>query len=144
MPVRRLIEKGDLGLTAQLKTLLKPIVKSASIPVGTGGAYGGEVKIEPDSGYDRIIPLGVRIVVGGTFATGETVTVKVQFNLEDDTANILELDFTATGEYVLSESDLEKLFKDAVGILSLSFQAKSSATSTSVTVDVYVRGLEYY
>jgi len=84
---------------------------------------------------------GIRITVGGTFATGETVTVKITFYWNDGSSTYIEKPFTATGTYDLTVSDLLSLLKNDVYLTSIGAQAKTDQASTSVTVDVTVAGL---
>jgi len=123
--------------------IAKLLIKSASPTLGTGGSLGSAVTVSPDANYVRVIPLGVTIVVGGTVASGETITVQVKLNFDDGTSNYVDKSYTATGTYYLSEDDLRSLWKNAVGISSISVAAGSSASSTSATVTVYVRGIQH-
>jgi len=123
--------------------LAKLFYKSASLSLGTGGNFGPAVYLTPDANYVRIVPLGITIVVGGTVASGETITVKVQFNFDDGTNLYVSKSYTATGTYYLSEDDLRSLWKNGVGITSISVAAGSSASSTSATVTVYIRGIQH-
>jgi len=121
----------------------KLFYKSASPSLGTGGSLGSAVTLSPDTNYVRIIPFGITIVVGGTVASGETITVQVKFNFDDGTNLYVNKSYTATGTYYLSEDDFRSLWKNGVGISSISVAAGSSASSTSATVTVYVRGIEH-
>jgi len=123
--------------------ITKLFYKSASPSLGTGGSLGSTVTLSPDTNYVRIIPFGITIVVGGTVASGETITVQVKFNFDDGTNLYVNKSYTATGTYYLSEDDFRSLWKNGVGISSISAAAGSSASSTSATVTVYVRGIEY-
>jgi len=121
----------------------KLFYKSTSPSLGTGGSLGSAVTLSPDTNYVRIIPLGITIVVGGTVASGETITVQVKLNFDDGTSNYVNKSYTATGTYYLSEDDFRSLWKNGVGISNISVAAGSSASSTSATVTVYVRGIEH-
>jgi len=150
-PVRTWVRSDEVvlkGTTVKLSDyqttlLMSLLLKSASPTLGSGGSFGAEVAIEPDTGYSRIIPLGIEIDVGGTFATGETVTVRITAYFDDGTSAYIDKSFTATGTLVLSESDLRSLWKNGVGITKIGVQAGSSASTTSVTVTVYVRGIQH-
>jgi hypothetical protein len=123
--------------------VMKLLLKSVSPTLGTGGALGSAVSISPDSGYTRIVPYGVRITIGGTIATGETITVRVTFARDDATSAYIDKSYTATGSYYLSEDDLIALWKNGVGVTSISVQAGSSASTTSATVTLAVRGVQH-
>lgn len=119
------------------------LLKSASPTLGTGGTLGAAASITPDTGYSRIVPMGVKITVGGTLATGESVTVRVTFNFDDGTSAFVEKTYTATGDDYLTEADLQSLWKNGVGVTSIDVQAASSATATTATVTVQVRGVQH-
>ena len=121
--------------------VMELLLKSVSPTLGTGGTLGSASTITPD--LRKIIPQGVKITVGGTVGTGETITVRVTFNFDDGTSLYVDKSYTATGDDYLTEADLQSLWKNGVGISSIDIQADSSATSTSATVTVQVRGIQY-
>jgi hypothetical protein len=123
--------------------IAKLLLKSVSPTLGTGGALGSAVSITPDSGFTRIVPLGIKIDVGGTFASGETVTVRITFVFDDGTNLYVDKSFTATGTTYLTDADFFSLWKNGVGITRINVQAGSSASTTSVTVTVTVRGVQH-
>ncbi len=123
--------------------VMKMLLKSVSPSIGTGGTLGSAVSVSPDTGYSRIVPLGIRITIGGTLATGETITVRVTFVRDDGTSAYVDKSFTATGNYYLSEDDFISLWKNLVGLSRIDVQAATSATSTSATVTVTVRGVQH-
>jgi hypothetical protein len=109
-----------------------------SVAVGTGGAYGTASTITSPSGvitYPR-----VKITWGGTFGTGETVTVKVEAVYTDGSTAYVEKSATATGSLWLTDDDIMSLITQGKDIVNLNVYAKSSATSTSVTVTVDAYG----
>jgi len=73
----------------------------SSVSAGTGGAYGSESTVTPDAGFNSIIPFKIRAVVGGTFASGETVTIRYRFYWSDGTTTDVTTSVTATGNYDL-------------------------------------------
>ncbi|MGC8584374.1 MAG: hypothetical protein ACP5MH_11715 [Thermoproteus sp.] len=99
--------------------------------------------ISPDPGYYAIVPLGVSITVGGTLAAGETITVSITFNLDNNTTTSVTKQYTATGTYYLTDADFFSLWADGVHIRSILVQAASSAATTSATVTVSVRGIQH-
>jgi len=107
-----------------------------SIPIGVNNVYGSEISFKPYM-YNKLPD--IRIVVGGTFGTGETVTVKINVKYAH-TTKYKEFSFTATADYTLSLADLFDLMViyDGVNPLMITAQAKSSSASTSVTVTVHV------
>lgn len=121
--------------------VMQLLLKSVSPTLGTGGTLGAASTISPD--LRRIIPQGVKITIGGTLATGESVTVRVTFNFDDGTSLYVDKTYSATGDDYLAEADLQSLWKNGVGISSIDVQAASSATTTSATATVQVRGIQY-
>lgn len=121
--------------------VMQLLLKSVSPTLGTGGTLGTASTISPD--LRRITPQGVKVTIGGTIATGESITVRITFNFDDGTSAYIDLTYTATGDNYLTEADLQSLWKNGVGISSIDVQAASSATSTAATVTVQVRGIQY-
>jgi len=110
----------------------------AGVPVGTDNAYGSAQKITTKSGI--VLWFNLRINVGGTFATEETVTVKVEAVFADGTTRSIEKAYTATASEWLTTDELYTLFLGDNTIRYLNVYAKSDQASTSVTVDVDVFG----
>jgi hypothetical protein len=109
-----------------------------SISIGVNGAYGSAKEIFSRSGvitYPR-----VKITWGGTFGTGETVTVKVEAVYSDNTTAYVEKSATSTGSLWLTDDDILSLITQGKDIVKLNVYAKSSAASTSVTVTVDAYG----
>lgn len=123
--------------------IAKLLLKSVSPKLGTGGALGPAASVAPDPGYVRIVPSGVRIDIGGTFASGESVTVRVTFVFDDGTSQYVDKTFTATGTTYLTDADFFTLWKNGVGVVRIDVQAGSSASTTAVTATVAVRGIQY-
>jgi parallel beta-helix repeat protein len=105
-----------------------------SVSVGTGGVYGSASAITSPSG--RITYPRVKISWGGTFGTGETVTVKVEAVYSDGSTAYVEKSATAVGSLWLTDDDVLALVTQLKDIVKLNFYAKSSAASTAVTVTV--------
>jgi hypothetical protein len=124
-------------------TALALFLKSASPTLGTSGTLGAASVISPDSGYYAVVPLGISITVGGTLAAGETITVKITFNLDNNTTTSITKQYTATGTDYLTDADFFSLWANGVHITSISVQAASSAATTSATVTVTVRGIQH-
>jgi hypothetical protein len=124
-------------------TALALFLKSVSPTLGTSGTLGAVSTIRPDSGYYAIVPLDISITVGGTLASGETIKVQITFNLDNNTITSVTKQYTATGTYYLDDADFFSLWANGVHITSISVQAASSASSTSATVTVSVRGIQH-
>jgi hypothetical protein len=71
---------------------------TASPTPGTGGAYGAAVPMAP-SANKAMVPLWVRLSWGGTFATGETVTIRLTAYFSDGTTATFTKGATAAGDY---------------------------------------------
>jgi len=113
---------------------------NVSVPIGTANTYGSPATITSPSG--RITFFRLKITWGGTFGTGETVTVKVEAVYSDNSTAYIEKSATATGSLWLSDDDVLSLIAQSKNIVKLNIYAKTSASSTSVTVtvDIYGKG----
>jgi len=107
-------------------------VTGASVSVGTGNAYNPPTTITSKSGV--IAFPRVKITWGGTFISGETVTVKVEAVYTDGSTAYIEKAATSTGSLWLADDDILALVADGKDIAMLNIYAKSSASSTAVTV----------
>jgi len=134
-----------LGAGAIDRSQIKPQgylwVKTASPTPGTGGAYGTAVALTPSTNKS-IAPLSASLTWGGTFGTGETVTIRVTAKFSDGTSANITKSATATGTVLLNPADLQGLMKDAVYITEIDVDSSSSLTSTTVTTSATIYGLE--
>jgi len=113
-------------------------VTGLSVPVGVSGAYGSAVSITSLSGvitYPR-----VKITWGGTFGTGETVTVQITAVYSDGTTASITKSATAVGSLWLTDDDVFALITQGKDITKLQVSASSNLASTSVTVTVNAYG----
>jgi len=112
---------------------------SLSVTIGTSGVYGSAKTITSLSGlitYPRI-----KITWGGTFGTGETVTVGIEAVYSDGSkSTLVEKSATATGSLWLSDDDILTLIANGKDIVQLNIYAKTNLSSTSVTVTVDAYG----
>jgi hypothetical protein len=122
---------------------MKLYLKSGSPPPGVGGALGSEIFFTPDSGYTRIVLLGIRLDVRGTFASGEVITVRITLYFDDGSYFLVDKSYTTTGTYYLTDGDFFSLWKNGVGVTRIGVRWGSSASTTNVTLTVYVRGVQY-
>jgi len=136
-------------------SLISNLVDSGSVScaVGTGGTTSRTTVYSLPSGWYNILPLAVEIVVGGTVATGETISVSVKVVLDDGTElEVASYSVTgATGSTSVGASDIWKnllaaaksaaVNVDGRRITSVVADVSSSATSTSATVSVRVVGV---
>jgi hypothetical protein len=139
-------------------------IYSGSPTPGTGGTYGSAVTLFSNvnlSPRAMVMPLFLSITWGGTFASGETVSVEVSFTIVYGTntqntlgTGIITASATATGTqnfgckeiYAVIAPYLNSSYNYAGPtsynqyISQITAQAASSASSTSVTVTVTVVG----
>jgi len=115
---------------------------SSGITVGLNNTYGPVWEASPYNSVlsGRIAFPRVKIEWGGTFGSGETVTVKVVAVYTDGSSAYIEKSATATGSLWLSDDDIYSLLTLGKDIYKLQFSAKSNLSSTSVTVTVYTYG----
>ena len=125
---------------------------SLSVPVGTSNTYGSNVTLYSNyvtSGWYAIaLPIYITVTWGGTFASGETVTVKLTFNITPVGSSSVSyspsttLSATTTGSQSLNINDIIAIIAPAITssgnytVSSITAAAASSASSTSVTVTV--------
>jgi hypothetical protein len=141
---KRLVRSEDIadGQVTPAKTANLGVhwVKSASPTPGTGGAYGSAVALTPPANKS-IVPLSAALTWGGTFGTGETVTIRLTVTFSDGTTANITKSATATGTVLLNPADLQGLMKDGVYINKVSVDSSSSAASTTVTTSATIYGL---
>ena len=129
---------------------------SVSVPVGTLNTYGNTVTIYNNyadcpcgCGYVITLPVYITVTWGGTFASGETVTVELTFNISPIGSSSVSfspsttLSATATGSQSLNINNIIAIIAPAITtantrytVSSVTAAAASSASSTSVTVTV--------
>ena len=125
-------------------TVMVLLLKNVSPSVGGGGSLGPASSIRPDSGYSRIVPLGVRIQVSGVdTAAGETVTVRITFVYEDGSTRYVDKSYTADADDVLTEQELQSLWVNLNRIVRIDVQAASSLSTPAASVTVTVRGIQH-
>ncbi len=121
--------------------IIRTLKKSVSPTLGTGGSLGGAETVAPD--LARIVPIGIVVSVGGSLASGESISVRITANYDDGSSSYIDLSYSATGDYEVPETDLQSLIDNDKAITSLNIQAGSSESSTSATVTVTIRGIQY-
>jgi len=141
---KRLVRSEDIadGQVTPAKTTHLGVhwVKSASPTPGVGGAYGSAVALTPPANKS-IVPLSAALTWGGTFGSGETVTIRLTAKFSDNTTANITKSATTTGSQALNSADLQGLMKDGVYITEVDVDSSSSAASTSVTTSATVYGL---
>jgi hypothetical protein len=141
---KRLVRSEDIadGQITPAKTTRLGVhwVKSASPTPGVGGEYGSAIALTPPTNKS-IVPLSAALTWGGTFASGETVTIRLTAKFSDNTTANITKSATTTGSQALNSADLQGLMKDGVYITEVDVDSSSDATSTDVTTSVTVYGL---
>ena len=133
---------GD-GQVTPAKTANLGVLKSwsASPTPGVSGAYGSAVALKP-SVNKGMVPLMVKLSWGGTFGTGETVTIRLTVKYSDGSTTPFSKSATATGDYWLTDADKSSLWKDGVYITEIDVDSSSSLASTTVTTSATIYGIE--
>jgi hypothetical protein len=129
-------------------------IGSVSVPVGTSNTYGSTTIIYNNSIYILgtdfffvTLPIYITVTWGGTFASGETVTVQLTFNIQailggTSTNASTTLSATSTGSQSLNINNIIAIIAPTITsggyytVSSITAAAASSASSTSVTVSV--------
>ncbi|MCD6081070.1 MAG: hypothetical protein J7J54_06455 [Candidatus Omnitrophica bacterium] len=146
---RRLASKGgsakildeNENTIIDLEAIKKHFVKTASPTPGTGGSYGAAVELTPSTNLS-ILPLQIKTTTGGTYATGETVTIRITVTFSDGTTASVTKSHTATGDIWLSGSEIASLMADGVYITKISIDSTSDQASTSVTTEATIYAIE--
>ncbi len=120
--------------------------------VGTGGTASTTTVFTLPAGWTNVLPMAVEMVVGGTVATGETVTITVNAVLDDGT-KLKIASYSTTGATGSSTVGADTIWATLLGsaksagvsldgrrLTSIEADVASSATSTSATATVRVIG----
>ena len=124
-----------------------------SCSIGTGGTNTRTTVYSPPTNWNHILPQAVYIEVGGTVASGETVSVSIKAVFDD--GNEYEIaSYSTTGATGSTTVDAGTLWanllsairaaganEDQHRITSIACDANSSATSTSATLTVRAIGV---
>lgn len=119
----------------------KMAVKSLSVTPGTNSSYGGSATATPTSGKGWI-PSMVKVYWGGSFASGETVTVRITAKFSDGSSSSVTVSSSGVGEYWLTDREKATLWNDGVCVSEVDVDASSNASATSVTVTVTLYMIE--
>jgi hypothetical protein len=111
---------------------------SSSVTVGTSGSYGSAWVVQAPGGAFK--DFDIAITWGGTFASGETVTVQIQVEYDDGSTNSITVSSTSTGTTWLTPAQKMQLFASNKSIVRIYISAASNQSSTSVTVTAQVIG----
>lgn len=113
--------------------------ESVNIPIGLSGQYGAAESIHARP--LTISSFKPRIRVQGSFASGETVTVRFRLELLDNViAGNVEKSFTNSSTLWLDDDDMLRLFPSQNVIWAILVDTKSSSATTNVVVQIDVYG----
>jgi len=109
--------------------------------IGVNDIYGSPETKYPFTG--RFLDPKIKIKIGGTFGTGETVTVKIEYIWRHAGSEILEKSYTATGEEWLDNDELYfALWKGNDQLKQIKFYAKTNLASTAVIVNIDLMAMQ--
>jgi hypothetical protein len=115
-------------------------LENQNVPVGLGGQYGvtQELQLRPAT----ISNFKVRIQVSGSFASNETITVRVRLEFVDNIiSSSVEKTFTNSTTLWLTDDDILRLLPSQSIIWSILVDAKASSSSTDATAQVSIDGV---
>jgi len=121
--------------------LIKMIVKTASPSPGLNGSYGTPVTLTPSSGKGWIV-LMIKLSWSGTFASGESVSIRLTFTYSDNTTYQIVKTSTSVTSIWFSNDDLSSIFKDGTYITKIDVDSSTNKSATSVTTTAYIYGIE--
>jgi len=124
---------NNLGLPANIGKV------SVSVPVGTNNLYGSGAIAYPFGNYFHLFnDFDAVITIGGSLASGETITVKITLYFSDGSSSYIIKTYTATGTYELGIADKVSLLQNGKDIQYIMFNAMSNQASTNATVTATV------
>ena len=114
---------------------------SRSVEVGVSNSYGSATDVKSRSGMISSLDV-CRIVIGGTLAGGENITVKVETVWKSGETESVEKTYTSTGTYFLDcdGQDGLDLWRNSDTCTMIKLYAKSDESSTSATVTCDLSG----
>ena len=126
-------------------------VSFASADIGTGGTPNRKTVYTPPTNYNNIIPQAIYMEVGGTVATGETITISVKAVLDDGSEyEIASYSVTGATGSTTEATPFANLLTSVRSaganvnqkrITSVVADVSTSATSTSATATIRMIGL---
>jgi hypothetical protein len=114
--------------------------ENLNIPVGLNGQYGvtQEIQMRPAT----ISSFKPKIVVQGSFASNETITVRFRLEFVDNIiSKSVEKTFTNSTALWLSDDDMLRLLPSQSIIWAILVDAKASSASTDAAVQISIYGV---
>ena len=134
---------NNIGSVQGLNALVKNdyaarIMAAGYLPaVGLNNTFGAYTYVTKPDGFTTFMPQQVKINTSGTYQSGETITVHIEVGFFDyGTTQIVEKQFTATGDYWFAASEIAGLLKDNTYIRNMKMQVRSSKATSTVVVTV--------
>lgn len=125
---------GDISFTRAYGSFPIQRKRTVTPDIGVNDTYGTPITTYSYTG--QISWFKAKITVGGTFATGETVTVLIRVITKGGVITDIEKSFTSTGSLWLTDDDILSAWTDNDTIQKIVVKAKTDQASTSVTVTV--------
>jgi hypothetical protein len=128
-----------------LRRPIRPfVIAGVAIPVGVGNVFGARVTVIDARaiGYRQLMLEHIYESRGGTFASGETVTVRHICVYEDGSEDSYDRSYTTTGavDYLVNASEFAYFRHSTKVPVAYVAQAKSNLSSTSVIITNTVKG----
>jgi len=137
---------SDLKKWDVLRKPIRLFSKGISVPIGLNDTFGPRTTIidARDLGYAQLILEGMVDSRSGTFASGETVTVRHICVYDDGSEDYVDRSYTTTGSAGYSAAGLNAEFynfrHNTKIPVAFVVQAKTNMASTSVTLTVFAMG----
>jgi hypothetical protein len=113
--------------------------ENLNVTVGTSDSYGAQQSISTYPATLGDFRIGIQVQMPND---GETVTVKVQLELIDNSVTTgIEKSFTSSGTLWLSDDEMLQLFPSQNIVWSILTTAKSDASTTTATVSIDFYGI---
>jgi hypothetical protein len=115
--------------------------KSQPIAVGVNGSYGSATTFTTESFSLGIVPTALALIWGGSFSAGETANAQVVAGYSDGSTNTVTFGgVTSDGTQSANDGQRFSLYKDGLYLTSLAVSARTTASSTAVTLTTEIAG----
>jgi hypothetical protein len=142
--LRNHVELLDQHLSREINNFRpgRNAVVTGVAPAAAANTFGAATEILPTEGYAVLASVvHLALTSGGVFGI-ETLTARVTATFTDDTTASVEKPFMAAGgETVFTNAELYALIKDAVGVVKLAVDARSTLANSTATAGAKVGAL---
>ena len=136
--------RGDIGKWDIFRFFVKPYrINLKTIPIGLNDTFGTEVTVIDvrAEGYNQFMIFSFYDNVGGTFASGETLTVRRVYYYADGSTITFDRTYTSTGYRTYTESFTEVSTQGrAKPLIAIGVMAKTNMSTTNVILYSGVSG----